>query len=292
MEKRDGFQGQRTFVIPEHIIHQIMNEPLNQTLYITDIGYYPKAINHYRARPEGCPQYILMYCTSGSGWITVDRKKITVKANQYFIIPANKPHSYGSNKQNPWSIYWVHYTGSQAPFFSNNISSAQSITPSSIDRIDDRLQLFEEIMNNLEMGYSLDNVSYTNICLWHFLGSFRFLSQFRQMRKIKDKDMIASSIHYMRENLQSKLTLQQLAKQAGLSTSHYSFEFKKKTRHSPMDYLIQLKIQYACQLLDHTSMRLKEIALRIGYDDPFYFSRIFKKQMGVSPKTYKTKLKG
>ena len=292
MIKPDGFQDERTVIIPELIINEIQNNPISKQLYITDIGFYPKAKNHLRERVSGCKQHILMYCTDGEGWILLGNSRITVKANQYFIIPANTPHTYGSSKDNPWSIYWIHFSGLTADYFIDTICEAQNITPSEISRIDERLDLFEEMIQNLEMGYSMENIDYANICLWHFLASFRYLSQYRQVRKPQERDLTEKSIFYMRKHLKEKLTLEDLANQANLSVAHYSLLFKQKTGHSPLNYLIQLKIQNACRLLDHTHLNIKEIAQRIGYDDPYYFSRIFKKVMNISPKEYRKTLKG
>ncbi len=292
MRRKEGFKGQRTFVIPEYIIRELREEPHSRLLYITDIGYYPKAVDHYRSRPQGCSQYILMYCVEGGGWISVDSKRHEVKANQYFIIPANKPHSYASHTSDPWTIYWVHYSGDHASYYSTAYESVRSISPSNIDRIEDRLLLFEEMIHNLEMGYSIDNLNYANICLSHFLASFCYLTQFRQLRSMKEAGMVELSIGFMKNNLHNKLNLENLADEAGLSTSHYSLAFKQKTGRAPVDYLIQLKVQKACQLLDHSNLRIKEIAVQVGYDDAYYFSRIFKKLMNVSPKEYRADSKG
>ncbi|MBS2210697.1 AraC family transcriptional regulator [Carboxylicivirga mesophila] len=292
MIKKEGFDGERTFVIPDHIIELIKEEPHNGQLYITDIGFYPKASNHYRCRQQGCSQYILIYCTEGGGWVSVDGIKVTLTANQYYIIPPRKAHSYAANNDNPWTIYWIHYNGRIAHHFSNNSRSAQNILPSSYDRIKDRLRLFSEIFANIEMGFSPDNINYANICLWYLLGSFRYLSQFRQISNEESTNMIDRSIIYMRQHLGDKLTLDKLAKNVGLSASHYSYAFKKNTGKPPLDYFIHLRIQQACHLLDHSDLQIKEIALKVGYEDAFYFSRIFKKVMNMSPKAYKTELKG
>ena len=79
---------------------------------------------------------------------------------------------------------------------------------------------------------------------------------------------------------------------AGLSPSHLSVRFKKSTGYSPLQYFTQLKIQRACQYLDHTDMEIKEISAALGFSDPLYFSRVFNKLMKASPKRYRLRKKG
>ena len=291
MKKEEGFRGQRIIILPDLILKEIQNSPIYSQLYLTDIGYFPNARYHYLVRKEGCSQYILIYCTEGQGWFSVEGKRTSVCANQFFVIPEGVSHSYGSSDKDPWSIYWVHFTGMQASHFLEN-TRTNSITPSKVSRIDDRIELFEEIMQNLEMGYSLENVHYSNICLLHFLASFKYISQFRQIRKIREKDLIEDTIYYMKEFMNEKLSLKTIASEVGLSPSQYSLVFRRKTGRSPMDYLLHLRIQKACQFLDSTDLRIKEIAFKVGYDDPYYFSRVFKKVMGSSPGIYRILPKG
>lgn len=292
MLRKEGFKGQRTIVVPEFILNEIKKEALNQSLYITDIGYYPNAREHYRIRKEGSSQNILLYCVSGEGWISIDGKRVVVKANQYFIIPQKTAHSYGSNKHTPWTIYWVHFAGTNASLFANTINEAGSIRPSDISRINERNLLFEEMIQNLEMGFSIDNITYANVCLLHYLSSFRYLSQYRQIQKEKEMDMVERSIRFMRENISQTISLEELAQNVDLSKSHFSMAFKTKTGRTPLDYLIHLKIQKACQLLDNTNLKINEISVKVGYEDPYYFSRLFKKIMDTSPIIYRKLLKG
>ncbi|MCB9257725.1 MAG: helix-turn-helix transcriptional regulator [Ignavibacteriales bacterium] len=152
--------------------------------------------------------------------------------------------------------------------------------------------LFEEIYQNLEMGFSLENLEYINLTLWHFLASFKFVKHFRLLRKIQSNDPVENSIKYMKNNLKLNLTLEMMCEQIGLSPSHFSTLFKKTTGRSPVDYFISLKIQYACHLLDTTKMRIKEISNYLAYEDPYYFSRLFSKIMMVSPTAYRKLEKG
>lgn len=107
-----------------------------------------------------------------------------------------------------------------------------------MSRIEDNIMLFEEMMANLEMGYSCENLEYANVCLLHFLSSFKYISQFRQVRKVREEDVVERSILFMKENLSKKLTLSDIAREVNLSSSHFSLLFRKKTDYSPMEYLL------------------------------------------------------
>jgi AraC-like DNA-binding protein/DNA-binding CsgD family transcriptional regulator len=78
-----------------------------------------------------------------------------------------------------------------------------------------------------------------------------------------------------------------LAAQANISPSHFFALFKKQVGCAPLDCFIRLRMRFACHLLDETVMSIKEIAATLGYDDPFYFSRVFKSVNRVAPSEYR-----
>jgi AraC-like DNA-binding protein len=91
----------------------------------------------------------------------------------------------------------------------------------------------------------------------------------------------------MKEHIETTLTIDELARQAGLSATHFSRLFSQQTGSPPMEYFIHLKIQRACRYLTFTRSSIKEISLTLGYSDQYYFSRIFHKVVGVSPLAYR-----
>jgi AraC-like DNA-binding protein len=154
-------------------------------------------------------------------------------------------------------------------------------------RGDDRFLLFEEMYRNLTMGYNTENMEYVSFCLLYFLASIKYLNQYREINNVKSTDTVQKSILYMRDNLENKITLQNIAGHVGYSVSRFSSLFISKTLYSPMDYYLQLKVQRACSYLQFSDLTIKEISFRLGYYDPFHFSKAFKQEMGVTPKEYR-----
>ena len=289
--KSEGFRGERSIVLPHTIIELLIKNETTQSLYLTDIGYYPKAYGHFRSRPNGANENILAYCVDGKGWFTVNNKTLKIEKDQFIILEKNIPHEYGADKQMPWTLYWLHFTGEKASIFSSIFNQILDIAPEEGHRIQERISIFEEIYQNLELGYSQDNLEYVSMCLWHLLASFRFVQQFRVVNNVKQVNLIQQTILYMKENLNKNLKLEKFADYVHYSVSHFSLMFEKSTSYGPMEYYAQLKVQRACQYLDHTDLSIKSIAYELGFSDPSYFSKVFKKHTSLSPQQYKNRKK-
>jgi transcriptional regulator GlxA family with amidase domain len=98
---------------------------------------------------------------------------------------------------------------------------------------------------------------------------------------------IDRSIAFMTAHPNKPLQVAKLAGLAGISPSHFFAVFKKRTGFAPMDFFTRLRIKHACWLLDSTASSVKEVAAALGYDDPFYFSRVFKSLNRVAPSDYR-----
>ena len=99
--KKEGFTNQRAIVLPEAIKKILVGNELTNLLYVTDIGYYPHATGHYRARRYGSQQHILIYCTEGEGWYSIHGQRQKVCKDQFFIIEAGLPHIYAASENSP-----------------------------------------------------------------------------------------------------------------------------------------------------------------------------------------------
>ena len=288
--KKEGFDGQRAIVLPRKILAKYCStNPIIAGAYITDIGYYPKARYHYRERAHGSEQHILLYCQEGKGTAVINGEEYQLNPGEFMVIPKGIPHHYAADEITPWTLYWIHFKGDIITGLFYNFISKNGNYKGYVDHNDTRTHLFEDLYLNLEMGYSNENLCYVNLCLLHFLSSFLFTENYNFGDKKQTIDTVNISIGFMQKNIDKMLTLKEMAEWVNLSRSHFSFVFKKKTGFSPLEYFNHLKVQKACQYLLFTDLRIKEIADKLGIEDPYYFTRMFTKLMGMSPGTYRTK---
>ena len=289
-KKRDGFAGELLISIPQNVLAGAIQKGqiLPHQLYVSHIGYFPKALYHYCQRPQGCVDNILFYCVQGKGYYTLDGHTFTLNPNQYVIVPAtDKPLVYWSDTEDPWSIYWVHFPSDSLQAFNRAYHIVPEQGPQYIPHNEKGIRIWEEMYENLSRGYSPENLMNTNLCLYHLIATFVFSQQQNQNSSSPEKAIIRETIDYMKNNLDKTIRIEDFADLNKYSVSHFSKLFRLTTGMSPIEYFIHLKMQKACQLLYTEDSRVKQIAALLGYDDPYYFSRLFKKYMNTSPGTYR-----
>lgn len=290
---REGFKGQMQYVIPRPILERVVGHPLLHSLLPTDIGWYPHAQYHYRERCAGAAEHILIYCVEGSGWAEFGQQHVNIAPGEILLIPAHTPHVYGAAMTDPWSIHWVHFQGSEGDYLARLPS--ESMHTLRVDPECDKVvqDLFRACYDALMDGFVLARLIYSAKLLHRLLGELFFNnSAFSAGARRGRFHSIESTLCFLRANTDRPVTLAEMAAHAGLSESHFSRIFKEQTGHAPLDYFILLKMQHASMLLAVTAMPVREIAAAVGYADPYYFSRLFKKVIGLSPRAYRDTPKG
>ncbi|WP_295654625.1 AraC family transcriptional regulator [uncultured Mucilaginibacter sp.] len=280
----EGFLGQKMIVLPPNVQQLMAKNQLARSLYATALGYYPNASYHDRERKTGTAQYILLYCVEGRGWIQLNGTEYSLLPNTFFIIPQNTPNHYGSSQKEPWSIYWVHFNGLQADLLYSRYAGKANDGTQYIAYDHSRIALFDKLAGMLESDLNDVVTETVYINLLQFISSFIYTGAASEP---VEQDAVSASISLMKENISRSYQIKELADHARYSVSHYSELFRRKTGFAPIQYFLQLKIQRACQYLYFTKMNIKQICGEVGFEDPFYFSRMFKKQMGQSPLQYR-----
>jgi AraC family transcriptional regulator, arabinose operon regulatory protein len=282
--------GRQRIEIPKTILKsRVLGNPLLKHLHVCSMGYYPKAKDHYTYRKKGLPENFIFYCVDGEGWYQVGKQRYEVAANEFFILPQNTEHSYGSSQEHPWSIYWIHFGGDSLPELNEVQAVQQHFKPFHVKNNGDVLPLFTKMYKTLELGYSIDNLLFANMCLSHFLALFIYNARHYADTSTNEKmDCVDSAILFMQEKINENMSLGELSSRYNYSVSRFSNLFRQKTGYAPIDYFVQMKMQKACQQLNFTGRAVKDIAFSMGFDDPYYFSKRFRAIIGMSPKKYRT----
>lgn len=284
-----GFSGERYIHIPLPMLDLMCDQPLSKGLYLHSLGFFAHARYHYLNRPKGCNEYILIYCKEGIGNLTINNVNYRISANQAVVIPPHVQHRYEADHTTPWSIYWAHFMGTKAEEMSVRLYYPVEISISETSRIEDRLNLFEEIFNTIKTSYSIDNLNFANISFSYFLATFLHVEQFNQAKKGSEfsNNIISKVLHFMNENIENSLTIEQLASYSGYSPSYFYRRFISEMETPPMSYFMRMKINKASILLITTDMQVNQIASKVGFTDSFHFSRVFSKIIGMSPQSFR-----
>lgn len=295
LKLREGFKGQRIIVLPKFLVEEFQKDRFTAKLHLTDIGYYPNAEYHFCRRENGAKEYIFVLCQQGSGWLEMDGMKYAIGQNQFFVIPPGVKHSYGADKTDPWSIYWVHFSGDFAGSYAK-CKGPGTIYQTAGNKISDVIKSFEQMYQTLLLGYSRDNIHYVISCLYGFLGSVAYMSVKRDAESTLDSrnsiNSIDSVISYMKEHIELRLDTHELSERTGCNSAILAARFKRETGYTLRSYFNHLKIQEACHYLDNTDMTVSQICFKIGLNDALYFSRLFSRITGVCPRDYRKRIKG
>ena len=281
--KRDGFRGEKMIVLPTESFQDYVEHPLVRRLYLTDVGVFPHAQHHFRERKDGIEEYIYMYCMEGSGTIEVEGTSYILHANQAFCIPRFHGHRYYASEKDPWSILWVHFKGTDTGYYP--LEECRLINFNSQNATNRMQFLFELLFRVLESNYTLGNFIYISQILEMILSETYYRE--KHNTTLEQNKHVTNVIRYRYKHLNENLTLEQVVDEFELSKSYLNAIFQKYTQHAPMDFFISLKMKRACQLLRASDSYIYEVAQKLGYADQYYFSRIFKKVVGMSPKEYR-----
>jgi AraC-like DNA-binding protein len=288
----EGFPHQRLTVIPANVIQRCRRCPAVRFLYVSHIGTFPTAPNHYVERKNGAPETLLIYCLSGKGTLHLGKAVFPIEPGHVLLIPPHTPHRYEADEQDPWSIFWIHFSGTGA---ADCLAGLGVTADHPLLYVPDRAlmqTLFENTYACLNYHYTEAGLLAMSGELLRLIGQIKLHGRSRREQQQAAYDRILSTVDFMQRHLDMPLSLAEMADRAGQSVSYYCRLFKQRTGQAPMNYFLQLKVRKACELLDHTRLNVKEIALELGYDDPYYFSRLFKKIQGCSPAVYRTLTKG
>ena len=264
----------------------------SRPLIVGSCGTY-RLSNKYRLPTwwhNGRIDWQLLYVASGKAHFYIKGQDVIVTSgNMILFQPKQEMHYEYFGKDKP-EVYWVHFTGSQVrsilkrhevPLDNNLFYSANSPTYA---------YLFKEMILELQTC----RVGYESLLSMYLEQVFVLI----QRSRLDKRPVVSSHIQeemgiarrYFQEHYNEEINIEEYALSRNMSVSYFLKKFKEVTAKSPMQYILSIRINNAVSLLESTDYNVTEISTIVGYDNPLYFSRIFKKQKGVSPSDFRKTL--
>ena len=241
-------------------------------------------------RPRGRRDFQLIYVASGKAHFHFGDEERIVTAGHMVLYRPKEPQKYEYYGKDQTQVFWVHFTGNDV----TNILRSYGITDnkkvfycgSSLDN----QNLFRKMINELQMSKE----NYAEMLEMYLRQIFitmqrAFIGTIKK-EKARVVDKIEKATVYFNENYSQEINIDEYAEQMNVSVSWFIRNFRESTGLTPMQYILSKRIYNAEILLQDPSYNVSEISRVVGYDNPLYFSRIFKKAKGLSPSEYRKSL--
>ena len=240
-------------------------------------------------RPRGRVDFQIIYIASGCGHFhfdTVDNETIVPAGNIVIFRPKElqKYEYYGEDKT---EVYWIHFTGSDVKNILRKYGFPDNERIFPVGTSMEYERIFKRII--IELQRCQDNYEeMLTLLLRHLLIIFQRELTREQVLKNEYLDHeMDTAMTYFNENYNRDINIEEYATSKGMSVSWFIRSFKKFTGSTPMQFIVALRVNNAQVLLETTNYSINEISKIVGYDNQLYFSRLFHKLKGFSPREYR-----
>nr|WP_243429203.1 helix-turn-helix domain-containing protein [Defluviitalea raffinosedens] len=234
-------------------------------------------------------EHHLHFVLDGKGVLIVHNKVHHIKKDDIFIIPKGVPIQYFADSEDPWEYIWVTFDGTVASnYFSYaGLSDSNPVITSAIPT-KVYLPLVQKILDANELTYAneIKRVGYLFEILGILIEAQSALNRNKNQYDYSSDAYIDYAMQYISLNY-DHIKVSDIAKYIGINRSYLTHIFKKNLNISPQKYLLNYRLKKAAELIRTTNMSIQDIAVKVGYENPLTFSKMFKQVYGVSPKHYR-----
>lgn len=230
--------------------------------------------------------FLIHYVLDGEGSFKVDGKAYRLKKNQGFLIWPNVVTYYEADKYNPWTYTWVGFYGIKAEQYLKAASLTRTNPIFSCPHDSSAPHYIAQMLNCSKLSKANELKLQGLLCL--FLSELMEGSYEIPLKEKNQKEIyIKKSIEYIEKNYSRNISINDISKLIGLNRSYLSSLFKNSLNVSIQEFLIDYRMKKAEELLSNAELSISNIAQSVGYEDPFAFSKVFKKIKGCSPRDYR-----
>ncbi len=207
--------------------------------------------------------YLIHIILSGKGIYRGNNQEHQLKAGDGFLIYPDELIYYEADQDEPWEYIWVGFTGTKVNSAIHDIIEATKLNSNKNLKIISTLYQFLYILLE-EFPKQVDEI------------------------KITPKMYVEEALAYIQSHYQEDLSVQKIAEHLAIDRSYFHRMFKKYTKLSPQEYILNFKIEKAVVLLTTTDLKIGDIARSVGYPNTLLFSKTFKKIKKETPTNYRT----
>lgn len=281
--RREGFAGQRMFVVARPVVRAALARPVTGRLVVTDAGCFPHAARHGRARPAGAAQHVVLVCTEGTGWCRTPDGREPVQRGDAVLLPAGVEHEYAASDDDPWTLWWFHFAGSDAAELAGAARAASGGPVTHLRDAAPVASLVSQILDELDTG-TAGGLTRATGTAWNALTEIIATGRRSPGPTLGP---VERAVEHLRATAPRRTSVTALAAMVGLGTSQFGALFREHVGVSPLRYQTDLRMARARELLDTTGLSVTAVAGACGYDDPLYFSRQFASTHGQSPRAFR-----
>ena len=228
--------------------------------------------------------YYLMYLTDGELTFHFPNEEKNLTAGTAVIFPPEYHYVYSHSASSDICYYYVHFTGRDAKSILANYGLTEFPIVESIGISQRTIYYFEQLFSVLsrkELFFEQESALKLGSILLHLAKRIS-----KSLAKPTETPL-SKSVEYMHTSFQEEISLEMLANLENLSVSRFCTLFKTTFGVSPIQYLITIRIENACELLKNTDISIQNCALSCGYANEYFFGRQFKKQTGITPAKFR-----
>lgn len=229
--------------------------------------------------------YLIHYIISGKGTYVSGHNEYRLEAGDCFLLYPHREVSYYADEKDPWEYAWVGFSGPEAGLILGSTDFTQDAPY--IKKAPDG----EKILEAIKAIYKAKGNSFASSLMMtgRLYGLLSLFVEDAAAMPLKSgsKLYVQSAVDYITENYAAQISIEDIASYVGISRSQLFRSFELVMGISPKEYLTQYRIKKACHLLTETSHSMTAIANSLGFDNSLYFSKAFRKSMGVSPSEYR-----
>ncbi len=253
-----------------------------------------KSCGHYKLihlkkmttlRPAGRRDYQLLYVAEGTAHFNMEGIRYDVGKGGALIYRPEIPQDYYYKLQEKPDIYWIHFTGRGVEQLLNSLGLIAD-RPMMFHAKEELVELFENIITELRMD-RISNIEMAEAYFRQLLILMARSYDTDEREKRGYHSMFDEVINQMHHEYQKNINVSSLADRYHISCCWFIREFKRYTGYSPKQYLTNIRLQNAKELLNNHSLSISDVSNLVGYDNQLYFSRIFHKYIGMSPSEYR-----